>query len=262
MLKDEEVLSLTHVLVRDNESLDIIDYSSGWYGAGNTNHSEGSSSSSYKSVESFAGTPIRIGRPLRDSSTPDYGIAAIVEDVLYLIIEEGYGANKKRKVKQLRVGQSFSVRGSGPAYDTWERFSLTATSKKRKKIKTEYGSYEGNVVRGLPEGQGVYRYNENDPKKRRVCEGRFVEGKMHGYCKVTYRDGARYEGITQNDELSSDYSRARYYFPNGDYYEGYFVDGKMHGNAMIYYSNGRVKDNARWEKGEVVKYFVKDGERV
>ncbi len=261
MLTDKQVFALTHILVENNATLTKISYSSGWYGAGNTNTSAGENSYGERDVAEFSGKPVIIAQPIRDTYMK-IGIAAIVEDVVYLIIEkENWRREIVREVKHLHLFEVFSVRGSGPAYDTWESYSITPISEVVERITTDIGEYVGTVVKGLPEGKGKYVYNDKDPLKRVSCEGFFVAGKMERFCTVVLENGCKYVGWTQNDTFSSDGMTVKFYYPNGEYYEGEFLNGKMHGSGYIHYSNGKIKHFADWKNGTIVKYFIKDGER-
>ncbi len=239
-LSDEEVLALTHTLVRDNRCMTHIRHSSGTYGAGNTNTSPYSGSSIERPLNYYEGEALT-----RTENTCGTQVAAAVEDVLYLV-ECHFG---RTQVIRLRMFESRS-QSEGIAYDTYELTSIAPVSDRVVTLKTDIGTYEGTVVDGLPEGKGVYKYNQNDPEGRLRCEGFFLEGEPVRRCTITYRDGSSYMGWLE-DGLFDD--RGEFHFPNGDYYQGYFKAGKMHGSGILFNKWGKVKHNGWWKNGEIHK---------
>ncbi len=240
MLTDKEILALQRVLVADNESITHIRRGRGTYGAGNTNTSGYSGGSADRALDEYENKPL-YGR----STSSGVDIAAIVEDVLYLV-EYSYG---DCKVIRLRPFETYSTE-RGVAYDTYEVHTITPVSNIVHTITTEIGTYTGTAIKGVPEGRGVYIYNENDPWGRVRCEGYFVSGVPQRRCKVSFRDGSWYEGWMKDGLFEDD---GEYHYPNGEYYHGYFQKGKMHGSGMLYTADGKVKHNGWWKDGNISK---------
>jgi len=245
MLTDEEVFALDEVLIRDNESMTHIEFDGGWGGAGNTNTTEFTEMySGAKPLESFRGQ--KIPKPQDSASRSSPVIAAAVEDILY-VFEDG-------NVRRLHLFERCTMR-AGIAYDTYETHSVSSLSDKVVTVETEFGTYTGTVVRGLPEGKGVYCYNENDPQGRMKAEGFFVEGEIARYAKVTYRDGGVYEGSIGNGLPGSSGCTGKYIYPNGDYYIGGFKNGHFDYQGIIYDRTGKVICDAYWKEGEIAKLY-------
>ncbi len=233
MLTDSEVLALENVLVRDNESLTHIRFTSGTYGAGNTNTSKWNGEDRDVAIEKFDGQPIRSYR---------FGIriAAAVEDVLYLVVNN--------TVKRLRLFQSYSET-QGIAYDTYEQYMVTAVSTRTVTLVTEQGIYIGNVVDGKPEGRGTYEY-VSSPDGRVFADGYFLGGVLQNWGTIKYADGGIYKGQIKDGVPDE---RGEYQYPNGQYYKGYFSEGKPHGSGVLYSKSGKVKHNGWWKNGEIHK---------
>ncbi len=235
LLSDSEALALTTILVRDNESMTHISFSSGTYGVGNTNNSGYVRDSEWtKSISELSGKPIL-------STGAGIDIVAAVEDLLY-VVHEG-------KLKRLHIDESVST-SRGIAYDTYQMYTLCPTSDKQAVITTELGVFRGPTVKGLPEGKGRYDFNGNDPLGRVHAEGLFIAGEMQRLCIIVFRDGSWYEGWMKDGLFEE---KGTYYYPNGDHYKGYFQKGKMHGSGVLFDANGKVKHNGWWKEGNIVK---------
>lgn len=80
----------------------------------------------------------------------------------------------------------------------------------------------------------------------RVYSGNVVNGKRHGWGKMTWPSGITYEGDWKDDRFSG---KGKYTWPNGDVYEGDFVDDKRTGIGTYTYADGRIK-SGRWKDGK------------
>ncbi len=241
MLKDEEILALDYVLVRDNETLGYISYDGGWGGAGNTNTTAYTDLGGLvKPIQSFVGQKIE---------KPRYGtrlgpqVAAIVEDILYLIVGG--------KVERLHLFESHRERREID-YDTYETSSISPVSDKVETIETDIGIYTGTVVHGKPEGKGQYNYFENDALGRKSVTGFFIGGKSVRYATIEYKDGGVYVG-TIKEELPDAPNGGKYTYPTGEYYIGGFSGGVPHGMGILYSPDGEIKYDGRWKSGKPKK---------
>ena len=97
--------------------------------------------------------------------------------------------------------------------------------------------YKGEFKNGKYEGKGIYYYNE-EPSKGDRYEGDFKNGKSEGKGIYYWNDGMRYEGDWKNDKREG---KGIYYFNNGDRKMGDWLDGKEIGKHVILYANGEVK---------------------
>jgi hypothetical protein len=73
--------------------------------------------------------------------------------------------------------------------------------------------YEGEVVDHLPNGQGTYRYSEDD----RICVGSWVNGQMQGQGEITWPNGKQLHG---HFESNSPVGECKVAWADGRTYEG------------------------------------------
>lgn len=91
--------------------------------------------------------------------------------------------------------------------------------------------YEGEVVDGVPTGQGTYI------SSRHRYVGEFQNGKMHGAGTIYWPDGRVFEGRFANDRRQG---RGRLSWPDGRVFEGGFVNDRREGEGQLTWSNGNV----------------------
>jgi len=94
--------------------------------------------------------------------------------------------------------------------------------------------YTGEVVEGLPHGQGSSKYEDG-----RAYSGGFVRGKQQGEGHMVFPDGADYTGTWEQDRR---HGQGRMKYPNGMVYEGPFVMGKREGHGRCTWPDGWVYD--------------------
>lgn len=86
-----------------------------------------------------------------------------------------------------------------------------------------------------PKGKKSYKvYNEEDEDKREIYEGEMMDGKKHGFGKLTTKDYIR-EGTWKEDKFTGWGRESR---TNGEILEGRFVDGKVEGKGILRDSQG------------------------
>jgi len=86
-----------------------------------------------------------------------------------------------------------------------------------------------------PKGKKSYKiYNEEDEDKREIYEGEMMDGKKHGFGKLTTKDYIR-EGTWKEDKFTGWGRESR---TNGEILEGRFVDGKVEGKGILRDSKG------------------------
>ena len=86
-----------------------------------------------------------------------------------------------------------------------------------------------------PKGKKSYKvYNEEDEDKREIYEGEMMDGKKHGFGKLTTKDYIR-EGTWKEDKFTGWGRESR---SNGEILEGRFVDGKVEGKGILRDSKG------------------------
>ena len=111
---------------------------------------------------------------------------------------------------------------------------LDNNSINNQKIQFKEGKYIGQIVNGLPEGKGIYFYDNGDK-----YEGEFKKGIRNGrgifYYKREPYTGDRYEGDWKNGTMEG---KGIYYSNKGDRYEGEFRNGVPDGQGIDYFSNG------------------------
>ena len=117
-------------------------------------------------------------------------------------------------------------------------------------ILDHYGeSYDGDLVDGIREGKGVYRYDDGT-----YYEGDWISGKKHGVGKMDMASGEVYDGSWRDDVMNG---YGVHMFPNGDVFEGNYKDGKWNGYGTFVGSNGAIYnggylENERYGLGRMV----------
>ncbi|XP_040212738.1 radial spoke head 10 homolog B-like [Rana temporaria] len=102
--------------------------------------------------------------------------------------------------------------------------------------------YEGELVHGLYEGEGVAYYKDGN-----VYTGSFSEGLMHGKGTYTWTDGVIYEGqFCKNKPMA----HGIYKWPNGSRYEGQVNEGIRHGTGIYISSDQQISYVGEWCMGK------------
>mmetsp|Transcript_26727 Transcript_26727/g.41821 ORF Transcript_26727/g.41821 Transcript_26727/m.41821 type:complete len:321 (+) Transcript_26727:173-1135(+) len=78
-------------------------------------------------------------------------------------------------------------------------------------------------------------------------EGKWLNGKMHGFGMYTEVDGSRYEGQWYEGKMQG---RGMQVFAKGDRYDGDYHDGHRHGRGKQTFANGNQYDGEFWQ-GEI-----------
>ena len=76
---------------------------------------------------------------------------------------------------------------------------------------------------------------------------------MHGYGKIEWADGRRYEGEYENDKKQG---QGIFYWADGRKYVGTWKDGQQHGQGDYYQKNGQKK-LGEWVEGKRVRWVDK-----
>ncbi len=90
--------------------------------------------------------------------------------------------------------------------------------------------YKGEWLRGQPQGEGTLISSAGF-----VYQGRFVNGKFHGYGEKQMPNGVVYKGYWSNGQMEG---KAKLTFPDGDTYLGTFKDNKFEGEGLRRFPNG------------------------
>ncbi len=109
-----------------------------------------------------------------------------------------------------------------------ENETLTGVGKKI----YENGTYEGELVDGIMQGEGVFCFNNGDK-----YVGSFKDGEFEGYGRYTYNDGGTYEG---QFSMGMPFGQGTRIWPDGRKYTGGFVSGKMSGEGTLIMEDGTV----------------------
>lgn len=92
------------------------------------------------------------------------------------------------------------------------------------------GVYRGELRGKIPEGHGVFQYNDSS-----LYEGEFRNGLMEGPGKLSWPDGKIMEGQFFAGRLEG---QGRCTWEDGSNYVGEFQRGKMHGVGVFTWANG------------------------
>jgi hypothetical protein len=117
--------------------------------------------------------------------------------------------------------------------------------------------YIGDIIDGLPNGQGKYIYS-----KELIYSGEFKNGKLNG--KGTKISGVyRYEGQFMDDELNG---FGKLYKNDRLIYEGQFLNTVENGYGKMYASDGSIfegkLENGYYKEGKIISIdgFITEGE--
>lgn len=105
---------------------------------------------------------------------------------------------------------------------------------------TSYGTYTGDMVRGIFEGYGRYVLNDG-----RIYEGYWTNGELNGYGKCISAEGDMYEGDWVNFEK---HGEGVLTWADGDVYEGHFEHDHKSGQGTYTWPNGN-KYVGEWANG-------------
>lgn len=104
--------------------------------------------------------------------------------------------------------------------------------------------YEGQIVRGLKHGEGMYTWQDGT-----VYTGWWDKDQEHGYGEKRYANGDVYRGEWKNGLFDG---RGTYSWKDGSMYEGQWQDSFEHGFGTRTDVDG-VKRSGYWTYGEYVK---------
>ena len=101
----------------------------------------------------------------------------------------------------------------------------------------ETGTYSGEMVQGLPQGDGVFTVVPGDDKIAWTYDGKWEKGHFQGAGETTWEDGFVQEGNYQADLLNGEGDE---YLDNNLLYEGNYTDGEYDGQGTLYNYYGEV----------------------
>lgn len=100
----------------------------------------------------------------------------------------------------------------------------------KSKLVLSYGTYIGELDKGIPSGNGTMSYKNGDE-----YNGKWIEGKRSGQGVQKYKSGDVYTGSWENDKKNG---HGLYVFNNKNFYEGQWVDDYTIGNGKYVKTNG------------------------
>ncbi len=103
--------------------------------------------------------------------------------------------------------------------------------------------YEGQIMRGLKHGQGIYTWRDGT-----LYEGQWHQDQEHGYGKKCFANGDRYEGYWDHGVFSG---HGTYTWLDGALYVGQWQDSFEHGYGTKISSDGTERKGL-WSYGEFV----------
>ena len=112
--------------------------------------------------------------------------------------------------------------------------------------------YKGEFKNGKYDGKGIYYFNE-EPYKGDRYEGDFKNGQRNGKGIYFCNNGDRYDGDFKNDKMDG---KGIYYYNNGDRYEGDWKNDKMDGKGIYCWNNGD-REMGDWLNDENIGKHVK-----
>lgn len=145
--------------------------------------------------------------------------------------------------------RDFSVAGSAPP-------AASGVAVNGKGVRMAGGVYEGAMRNGVPEGQGVFRYDDG-----RRYEGQFAGGRFNGAGRMVYPDGRRVDAQFRNDFEET----GTLTYPDGRVFDGQLQKGVPQGKGTMSmrdgtrvtgaFQNGRVEGRAMQSKPDGSSYF-------
>lgn len=103
--------------------------------------------------------------------------------------------------------------------------------------------YEGQLERGLKQGQGIYTWRDGT-----IYKGQWSKDLEHGYGEKMFANGDTYRGGWENGIFAG---QGVYRWADGASYEGQWQDGFEHGSG-IKTDVGGIKKEGFWTYGEYV----------
>ena len=119
--------------------------------------------------------------------------------------------------------------------DLDKKFNISRIHVIKAAIRFSGGMYEGDIVDGVPNGEGTLRWI--DSHQGQVYTGEWKDGVCHGKGKHTWPSGASFEGNWVNGVIQG---RGIYHYADGSIYQGDLRNGKSHGYGIYRYSDGRI----------------------
>lgn len=117
------------------------------------------------------------------------------------------------------------------------------------------GTYKGEVVVGVPHGQGVLTFEDGS-----VYDGQWDGGYCQGEGSITWTDGSSYVGSWHSNYR---HGKGVYTWADGAVYDGDWVEGRIEGKGKLSYPDGSCYDgewkNDKWDGYGV--YQWSDGTR-
>jgi hypothetical protein len=121
-------------------------------------------------------------------------------------------------------------------------------------VKSDGSLYEGDFVKGRPEGEGICLENglkyrgmfkaglkwgkgQEDWPDKTVYIGEFENNLKHGKGKFIWANGNKYKGEFEYGNISG---KGRFCWKNGNEYKGTWKDNQMHGHGTFKWPDGKV----------------------
>jgi len=140
------------------------------------------------------------------------------------------GPRKKRRPLEI-ISRSFTFSEFQPLPENAGGGSRDShEDSKPSPIAFKNGVYRGELKGKIPEGQGVFQYNDSSR-----YEGEFRNGLMEGFGKLSWPDGKTMEGNFSKGRLEG---QGHCKWTDGSTYVGEFREGKMHGMGVFTWANG------------------------
>lgn len=125
----------------------------------------------------------------------------------------------EKGVDEEKTGVLFLQRNTNGNW-TWKEWGNEKTDVK----------YEGDIVKGIPNGQGIETLNEFK------YVGQYKDGKKNGQGTFNFSNGSKYVGEWKDGER---HGQGTYTYPDGEKWIGEFRDGKDW-NTITYDKNGNI----------------------
>ena len=121
---------------------------------------------------------------------------------------------------------------------------INMTRENKMEILDNNGKYVGDVINGIKEGYGVFKFKNGD-----IYEGYYKNNEKDGKGILKYHDGDIYDGYFKNGKREG---KGIYTFNNGDKYEGKYKNDNREEEGTYHFKSGK-KVNCTYLNGKGIK---------
>ena len=162
---------------------------------------------------------------------------------------------KKKTIKETREALLEAIAQQPEELRKISEAIITASKQDVVSIYWGDGTYTGEVVDGVPHGQGLATVDDPWPNSGDMYVGGFKDGDRHGHGTFTQSDGFTYTGEYRDDDANG---QGTCTLPDGTKYVGEWKYNEANGQGTEIYPDGskyvgEFKENNAWQGTEYDK---------